>query len=293
MIIIIDQNEKSTNPAVYDLIKKSFSNVIVTNLPHREHGGVKVTAGDINIPLEDGNILAIERKTPHDFLQSIGNRHIFHQVEVMAQHAKYSVIIVTGKFLYTEKSDMVRIDGEEKLTNWTGASVRAAMTAIQFSGCPIIFCPSNKYCMAIAEIYNTVNKPDKHQGIIKNRIITFPPIDDRIQFLAQLPNVGMKKADSLLKFAGKMDNNADADGYGTLASALHWMSILVQINKKERPAGWGPELILNTRIFFGLAENEYLAPVIEDDNQVIHISGTSYIKLKFKDKEQKNGKVKA
>lgn len=256
MILIVDKNEKDTNPKVVKLLEKCFSQVVIANLPHHEYGGIAVTAGDINIPLDDGSILAIERKTPQDFLNSIPNRHIFNQVEIMAQNAKYSAVIVTGYFTYGEKNDMVYIDGEK--TNWKGVSVRSAMSLIQYSGCALIFCPPARYPDQIAELYNTVNKPDERQGISKHRIITFPPVDDRIEFLAQLPGIGIKLADSILKFAGKMDNNADELGYGTVAGALHWITIMSGIAKSERPKGWGAQTILTQRKFLGLASNQYI-----------------------------------
>lgn len=258
MILILDKNEVDVNKEVLSNLKKHFTNVVIANLPHHEYGGISVTAGDINIPLDDGSILSIERKTPSDFLGSIPNRHIFNQVEVMAQHAKYSAIIVTGHFSYTHKTDMVKADNI--LTEWNGKSVRAVINAIQFSGCPIVFCPADEYCNMIVEIYNLVNKNDKHQGVIKNRIITFPPVDARVEFLAQLPGVGLVMAESILKFAGMMDENADSDGYGTVAGALHWISILVQIDKDSRPQGWkSANKILTHRKFMGYKSNQYLA----------------------------------
>ena len=256
MILIVDKNEKDTNPRIVQLLEKYFSQVIVTNLPHRDFGNTSVTAGDINIPLDDGSILAIERKTPDDFLNSIASGHLFDQIEVMSNNAKYSAVIITGKISYGDKNDMVFADDEQ--TNWKGASVRAVFNVIQYSGCALIFCPPKQYPMMIAEIYNTVNKPDKRQSIRKNRVVTFPPVDERLEFIAQLPGIGLKLADSLLLFAGMMDKNADELGYGTVASALHWATILSQIDKESRPAGWGAAKILTVRKFFGLSESQYI-----------------------------------
>jgi ERCC4-type nuclease len=254
MIIIVDQNEKATNPKIVSNLEKYFSKIIIANL----------NAGDVNIPLDDGSVLAIERKAPHDFLSSIADGRIFEQVESMALHAKYSAFIVTGSFTYRDKSDMCCIDGQD--TNWKGASVRSTMNVIQYSGCPVIFCPENKYPEMIAEIYNTVNKPDERRAIRKNRIITFPPIDERIQFLAQFPGIGLKTAEEWLKFAGMMDDNADADGYGTIASALEWVTIMSGIDKDVRPLGTNK--ILTIRKFMGLASNAYMRQEIStDDNK--------------------------
>lgn len=262
MLLIVDKNEKDVNKAVFNQLTKHFSKVIVANLPHREYGGISVTAGDINIPLDSGDILAIERKTPNDFLNSIPNRHIFNQIEVMAQNAKYSALIITGKIEYTDKTDIVIADGirtDERGKGWSGRSVRAVLNLIQGSGCPIIHCPANKYPQMIEEVYSTFNKPPEHQGIDKRRIITFPPVDERVERLCKfMPGVEFVLADRLLKFAGMMDNNADEEGYGNVASALHWATILSGVAKSERPKGWGPHKILTVRKFLGLASNQYI-----------------------------------
>lgn len=314
MLLIVDKSEESSNPKIVKMLRNNFSQVIVTNLPHRTHGDTTVTAGDINIPLDDGSILAIERKTPSDFLNSIPNRHIFDQVEVMANNSKYSAIIVTGSFSYKNKTDEVVIVNKNKMqivlkliqngsfdeakellveieregkTNWKGISVRAAIHAIEYSGCPVIFCPENEFCNQISELYQLVNKSDKHQGVTKNRIITFPPIDSRVEFLAQLPGVGMKLADSLLSFAGMMDDNADELGYGSVVSALHYMSIMLTIDKSSRPAGWGVAKVQTCRLFFGLASDEYIAHPREIEYKqgkkllpAIEINNTIYVKAK-------------
>lgn len=261
MIIIVDKNEQDVAPEIVKQLKRVFSQVIVTNLPHRSHGNVTVTAGDINIPLDEGSILAIERKTPWDFLSSIASGHLFDQVEVMAQNAKYSAIVVTGYFTYTTKSDMVCIDGKE--TNWRGKDVRGAIRVIQYSGCDIEFCPENRFAQVVTEIYTSVNKPDERRAVKKNRVITFPPVDARVEFLAQLPGVGLKYAESLLKWVGMMDKNADEDGYGSVASALHWVTILGGISKTSRPKGWGPEKILTVRKLLGLNSDQCMIIIKE------------------------------
>jgi len=264
MFLIVDRNEESTAPKVVALLKKYFTQVLIADLPHHKHGNTNVTSGDVNIPLSNGSVLAIERKTPEDFLQSIGSGHIFDQIEVMANNAKYSAFIITGSFSYTNKSDMVVIDDE--VTNWKGASVRATMALIQYSGCALIFCPPNQYPNMIAELYNTVNKPSEHRHLKKNRIVTFPPVDGRVELMAQFPSVSLKSSDSVMKWAGMMDGNTDEDGYGRFASALHWISIMLQIDKNSRPEGWGPAKVLSVRKMLGLESNEYITILREDND---------------------------
>lgn len=262
------------NPDVVKKLEKNFSKVIIANLPHHEYGGQRVTSGDINIPLENGGILAIERKTPEDFLQSIPNRHIFNQVEVMAQNAKYSAVVITGKYLYGNDGHTYIYDeyehGNHIRTDWKSSSVRAVITAIQFSGCPVLQCPPDEFCTVISELYTLVNKPSEHQGIVKNRIITFPPIPDTVNFIGQLPGVGLVLAKSIMNFAGMMEGvppDEDGNTYGTVAQALHWISILSQIDKDSRPAGWGAAKILTQRKFMGLSSNQYIG-VMEEKQEL-------------------------
>lgn len=275
--IIVDKSEKSSAPHIVESLSKYFK-VISANLPHRIYGNKKITAGDINIPLDDGTVLAIERKTGSDLLNSIKERHILNQVEVMHTHAKWCAVIVTGKISYSP-NDMVIVDKRE--TEWGGASVRALLDTIQFSGCAVRFCPETEYPLMVREIYDLASKPDKHRGLVKNRIITFPPVDERVQFLAQLPGIGLETAESLLQFAGMMDKNADGDGFGTLVSALHWMSILSGVDQDSRPKNWGGKKILTTRKFFGLASDEYIAQVKELKNETVIVSGQLYGKTPF------------
>lgn len=246
MMVIVDTNEKSTAPKVFASIKKHFSQVIVANL----------TAGDINIPLDDGGVLCIERKTPADFLGSIADGRIFEQVEAMSSIAKYSAFIVTGYFTYGDKSDAVFIDGEK--TNWKGRAVRAVMTLIQYANCALIFCPPSQFCNQIAELYSTVNKPEERSGFRKKRIVTFPPLDERVEILCGFPGLGVKLAESLLTFAGMMEGEADELGFGSLASALRWATIMGIIDKNDRPAGWGAAKIMAFRKMLGLKSNEYI-----------------------------------
>ena len=256
MILLVDKSEESSAPGVVERLRKQFANVHTVNLPHRQHGGTMVTAGDINIPLDDGSILAIERKTPDDFLGSIPNRHIFNQVEVMHSIAKFVAVVVTGKLTWSPDGDKVIAD--KRQTEWDGVSVRAALRKIQMSNCILEFCPVGEFPMIVKEIYDTCSKIGEPAKAIKNRIVTFPPTDERVQFLAQFPNVGLESAESLLKFAGTMEGTNDSEGYGTIAQAIHWMTILVQIDKDSRPANWGAKKILTGRKFLGLASNQYI-----------------------------------
>lgn len=241
MFVLCDTNEQTTNPKVVERLQKVFPNLQVTNL----------VFGDVNIILDDGNILAIERKRADDFLGSIADGRVFRQVEQMAHGSKWSCIIIEGSFSFN-KDDMTVIEGRE--TNWRGASVRGAMMAIQWSGCPIIQSTQETYPYVIADIISFCSKPDIHQQSLgRHRIVTFPPIDLREEIIAAFPGIGVKRARALFEFAGSQHN-----GISTLAEALCWVTSFPLINDKSRPDGWGNIIVKNFRIALGLKDNEFL-----------------------------------
>jgi len=239
MLIITDSNEAATSPTTVQNLKRTFPGLIVSQLDF----------GDVNVILDNGELLAIERKQVFDFLSSIGDGRLFDQAERMSK-AKYSAIIVQGTLGYT--SDDMAVANKEK-TNWSGSSVRGALYAVQFSGCPVIFAQEDWYPKIIQDLINFVTKPDKHWQTKHRRIITFPPLDERVDLLASFPNIGVKRASSMVEFCGKVEGNL-----GTLAEALCWASAMPLIDNASRPAGWGNKIAQNFRDYLGLKPGQYL-----------------------------------
>lgn len=256
MIVVVDTNEAATNPKTIEQLRKHFSNVVLANI-----------CCDVQIPLSDGSVLAIERKAPSDFLASLNDGRLKQQVEAMHKIAKFVAVVITGRFEYGGNG-FVKIEDEK--TNWKSTSIRGMLRALQWSGTAVEFCPSSFYAQMIEELYTTCNNEDHRQGLQKHRVITFPPLDDRLQILGQFSGVGIESAQSLLQYAGVMENNADDEGYGSLAAALHWMTIMSQIDPNSRPKLWkgksGSKKILSNRKLLGLASNEYLAIAVSKDD---------------------------
>lgn len=250
MLVIVDSNEFSTSPKTIEQLQNYFGEKTIVK------GNIEC---DIRICLDNGEWLAIERKTPNDFLSSIGDGRLKEQIENMHIRNKYVAICITGKVLYGGNG-FCKVDGEN--TNWKAVSVRGMIRAIQFSGTMLEWCPVAYYSQMVQEIYETCNSKTHMQGLQKHRTITFPPLDERIQILGQLPGVGIESASSLLEFAGMMDNCSDEFGYGSLASALCWITIMSQIDNNSRPKLWngkkGAYKILTNRKLFGLESDEYL-----------------------------------
>lgn len=251
MIIVADVNEQSTNPAIIRLMKQHFGEgqVVVGSL----------LFGDYSIPLNTG-LLSIERKEPSDLLASIADGRLFRQVHEMVNNSRWPLVIVHGS-LYYDVDDMLMVDGVRM--GWRGASVRAALRAVQWAGCPVEFCPTGQFPMAVHEAINTAGKPDHaHYQVTKTKK---PPIDfypeqtdhrQRIEFLAGIPGIGIKRAKSLLEYVG-----------GRLIDAMEWISLTYTSPSDAMPELWGKQTVDMTRQFLGLSAKEYILVKEESDEK--------------------------
>jgi ERCC4-type nuclease len=243
MFVMVDTNEQSTNPVVVARLQQVFPNLQITTL----------LCGDVNIILDDGAILAVERKQAGDFLGSIADGRVFRQVERMAAGAKWSCIILTGALSF-DKDDMAVIDG--RATNWKGASVRGAMMAIQWAGCPIIGSTEEMYPYVLNDIIQFCSKPSEHQQTLgRKRVVTFPPVELKEEIIAAFPGVGLKRAQALFEFVEGKNNPEEG---ASLSEALSWISAFHLIAEKSRPEGWGNKTVLNVRTALGLQPNQIL-----------------------------------
>lgn len=242
MLILVDINENATNPDIVEDMRKVFPDLQLVNLQF----------GDVNVILDDASILAIERKKAGDFLGSVGDGRLFRQVEQMHEGAKWVCVFVEGELKF-DKNDMVVADG--RTTEWKGSSIRGALHAIQWSGCPVFFTDTKHYPYLVNEVAGFCSKPDIHfQQLGHRRIVTFPPISLDTEILSAFPGVGLKRAKALQEFAR---NNNDNE-VGTLAESLCWITSFPLISPNDRPTGWGDKLVANVRAVLGLNPWEYL-----------------------------------
>ncbi len=268
MLILIDSNENTdreknrddkedradpSNIRAMERLKKYFGKKVQPT---------SLASGDINVMLEGGKVLSIERKRAGDFLGSIGNGRIFRQVENMAAKADWSCVIVEG-LLSFDADDMTVIpifDKDDKIarverTQWRGGSVRGAMYAIQWSGCPIITIEPSSLPMMVEDLAKFCAKPAEHsRSLGRHRYVTFPQLTLTEEIISSFPGVGLKRTRALIEFAKEQNDNQ----VPTLAESFAWASTLGRIQKKYRPEGWGDMTITNFRATLGLQEGEVL-----------------------------------
>lgn len=301
MIIMVDSNEATDrdknhrdwrgNPDRHKRVDPS--NIRVLKRLRQRFPDVQsapLTCGDINIILDNGDLIAIERKRAGDFLGSIRDGHIQKQVQRMAENAKWSAVVIEGLITF-DTDDMAEIPVFDKddniyareVTGWHGEAVRSVMYAIQFNGTPVVTIQYPQQLPDVVESFvRFCSKPAEHmQGMGRRRVVTFPPLTLQEDLFSQFPGIGPKLTKSLVKFAYQQNeeiNGAGEENTPVLAEMLCWGSYLGKINYKSRPEGWGDIKIQNFRTALGLGEGKYLT--IEEDREEIEAKRKLAMKAK-------------
>lgn len=227
MIILVDSNEASTAPGIVEAMQRHFGSVHPS----------KLVAGDVNVLTAQG-MLVVERKTPNDLLRSIGDGSLFDQCRRIVAFARFSLLIVHGT-LYYSGADKVVADGRE--TGWSGASVRAALRTVQWSGVNVEFCRSGEYVATLDEAIRTASK-ERFPSVPK------PPVtlDPRVDFLHGIPGIGPKRSASLAACAPR------------LCDVLALLPLMKNWSRADLPDGWRPSDVDRALDFLQLADGELI-----------------------------------
>ncbi len=185
---------------------------------------------DFEIACADGNILAIERKTPRDFLDSIKDRRLFNQVADMVQKTQWAYVVIEGYF-WPSNGGFVETS-EHQMTTWNWNALQGALLSIQELGCGVIY--NHDFHGSIERLVsrsrNDIKIPQRREPYI---------FSEKEQVLMSLPDIGSKKAQEYLKIHG--DN---------LALAI--TNLMAQNNGKEYLPGWGEKSRQNLIDLFGM-----------------------------------------
>ena len=171
-----------------DWVKKlTFGGVptITTELP----------ASDVLIAMSDNSLVAVERKTPNDFLNSLKSGRLMLQVTAMRELTQWSYVVITGE-LRRGKGGKVVTDRE---TGWDWNSVNGELLRIQELGVFVAFCANDDdFENAVLRITNR-NRTLVHIGppAIAKHVLS--PGEAAI---ASLPGVGFERLGALMEYCG-------------------------------------------------------------------------------------------
>lgn len=200
--------------------------------------------GDAWLACDDANLI-VERKTPGDLLASIADGRLFEQCNAMAVASPWSYLVITGTMAC---QNGCVIEGGQ-LTKWTWRSLQGALLTIQELGIEIVYCDGDQdYPSTLEWLANRKRDPIKIKSARRSSVMQSPAEI----LLCALPGISERRAADLMKYCG------------TTAWAINY---LTHDDNPNRVPGVGPGTRKRARQVFGLADNEYLGILIEEDGK--------------------------
>lgn len=158
-------------------------------------------AGDLLAACEDGELLAIERKTPSDFLNTLRDQRLFPQMRGLREFTRWAYLIICGDLRPGPNGKTWADFGTGvglKETGWTWEAVQGALLTCQEAGVHVVLADG------ILEYEQTVLRLARRD---RTALRLAPPrevalLSDQEQVLAALPGIGAERAKALLAYCG-------------------------------------------------------------------------------------------
>ena len=205
--------------------------------------------GDIWATTDDGALLAIERKTSDDLLNSLKDGRLFTQLAGLRQLSEYAYLIICGSFSRGPDGKTIT-DGRQ--TGWNYQSVQSAILTAQELGCFVIQTNDDHFEATVAGLGKR-NRGDVREKPVKK----FLALDAGEQVLAALPGIGLERVDALMNL------------YHSPAFAL--CAITDTSLTTERIPGIGPGTKLGIRKALGIPDGHSF--VLTDDQTILETKG--------------------
>lgn len=207
-------------------------------------GNVPVTvtqldAGDLWLACSDGALIAIERKTDTDLLNTLRDERLYPQIARLRGMTPWAYLVISGD-LRPGPNGKCLTEGRE--TGWNWASVQGALLDVQELGVHTLSVSSDYDYEAAAIRLANRNRGSKAITPARDPLI----VTDEEAILAALPGVGQERAKSLL------------DHCGTAAYAIDF---LTDGDFRGRVPGIGDAIRHRVRRALGLGEGNVLAVV--------------------------------
>lgn len=154
--------------------------------------------GDAWITTDDGDMVCVERKTPDDLLNSIGDDRLFCQARGIRNRSPWSYLVITGALTPTIVGGVM---ADKRNTGWRYDSVWGALLTVQEMGVRVVFCATDgDYEATVVRLCNR----RRGSEFIIQPTIDARPMTDAERFLTSLPGIGIEKATALLtEFDGR------------------------------------------------------------------------------------------
>lgn len=179
--VTIDQREP-------DYIKKLTFGGIPTSV-------CLLDAGDLLCATDDGAVLAIERKTPTDLLNTLKADRLFSQCSAIREITPWAYLVICGTLSPGPDGSTL---ADARVTGWAWSSVSGALLTVQELGVHILQLPNEQaFEQAIVTIGNR-NRKNVPLSPARNGVVLTPAQ----AVLAALPGIGEERADAVLRYCG-------------------------------------------------------------------------------------------
>lgn len=260
--------EKSNYELVQELLKQGKTLIEISKqLNIKLADAIKISSKDAETVLHEwlfAGAILVQRKSGHDFLNSMGTRlndAIARMCEV--SHKQYQrIILVTGTFEH--QANLLVLNS--KVTNYNWKTYLGALSSIKYKGACVEFVNEDADILdwiRLQEGQLLKYKRDNTKWVVPT--VYYPPdlpeLDDPLQLMrpvrdarlaiVNIPGWGVSKVNALYEYVKKALDTP----LPTLFDLLHYATSWETSNFVN---GVGKGLIANARKFIGLGEGEYL-----------------------------------
>lgn len=199
--------------------------------------------GDIFATVDDGTLLAVERKTTSDFLGSLDDGRLWAQLAGIRAQTPWAYLVICGHLEPAPNGNTLTNRGE---TKWPWVSVQGALLKAQELGVFVVQCASDQ------DFESTVIRLSARSH--NETVIITPPkaprlLNDGEKVLLSLPGIGEEKVAAIFDYC---------------TNAAWALQFLTNLDSVERVPGIGIGIKKKIRAALGLQPEQELAVVISE-----------------------------
>jgi ERCC4-type nuclease len=196
--------------------------------------------GDLLITTADGDLLAIERKTPGDLLNSIASNRLWNQLAGLVQRSRWAYLVITGEMRPSSAGKVVTEHGEN---GWEWDALQGALLKAQELGAMVINASAERdYEVVIMRLAAR----DRARTVRIEPVKVPAVVSEGEKILLSLPGIGLEKVGPLLEYA---------------SSAAWALQFLTDVETPGHLSGIGPGTKAAIRRALGLADGQEIAVV--------------------------------
>lgn len=201
----------------------------------------QLDAGDVLATCDDGALLAIERKTPDDLLNSIREDRLWQQLVGIRALTPWAYLLITGEL---RRGDDGHVWTDGRATGWAWSAIQGALLQAQEMGVFVVYAASSEdFEAAVMRLAARSHRAEMLVAPARAPRI----LSEAERVLCALPGIGLEKVQPILEYTC------------TPAFALVWLS---QLDNQERVPGIGLGTKRAIKKALGLQDDEEFTVIV-------------------------------